>query len=272
MSPSSTATDKKNPGFLTETCLLTFGLASFTEAGIEAGWEAAGAGGAQLCWVEEGEIVIGGVREYLRFRASSPKGKFSSFSLDRAIREKLTGALTASATMEACRRFGIPYAVSCGIGGIGDVKGEELCPDLPAARDLPVVLICTSPKDMLDIEATVGWLREAGVKVLGDGCRVCTGYVFDGAPVQLSGSWDGGPVPPHSVILRGIAPEKRIKDKAMLAAAVAEGKAAELRGGYYHPAVNAALDRLSDGYSSKIQFESLLDNIVFARRLSGLTA
>ena len=35
----------------------------------------------------------------------------------------------------------------------------------------------------------------------------------------------------------------------------------------FHPAANAALDRLSGGYSSRLQLLSLLDNISFAARL-----
>ena len=59
--------------------------------------------------------------------------------------EGISGALTASGTMAVCRERHIPLAVTCGMGGIGDIKGEELCPDLPALRDIPVALISTSP-------------------------------------------------------------------------------------------------------------------------------
>ncbi len=262
------AINKEKPRFLVETCLLTFGLVSVSEADLAENWRAAGLDAALLCWAAEGEIAVGTMEEYLPFRASRPRGKFSAERLDAALADKLSGALTASGTMEVCRRLGVPCAVSCGIGGIGDVKGEELCPDLPALRDLPVTLVCTSPKDMLDIAATIGWLRDAGVRTLGCGSAECTGYVFNGAPVALDGEWNGEKCAPRTLILRGIAPELRIREREILARAVAEGKAAERAGKYYHPAVNAALDRMSGGYSSRIQLDSLIDNVRFAAELT----
>lgn len=256
------ATCKDGPAFLVESCLLTFGLVSVGEAALAESWRAAGLGEAHICWVRCGEITVGTMEEYLPFRASRPRGKFAADGLDAALSSKLSGALTASGTMEACRRLGVPCAVSAGIGGIGDVKGEELCPDLPAA------LVCTSPKDMLDIPATIGWLRDAGVRVLGCGSAACTGYVFNGEPVALDGEWNGERCAPHMLIMRGIAPELRLKNRGILASAVAKGKAAEKAGRYYHPTVNAALDRMSSGYSSKIQLDSLIDNVRFAAALT----
>lgn len=253
--------------FLVESCLLTFGLASIGDDDLAREWKAAGVEDARICWMERGEIVVGALEDFLHFRSGAPRYKFASDSLERAIAEKLSGALTASATMEACRRFSVPYAVSCGIGGIGDVKGEEVCADLSMIRDSGVVLICTSPKDMLDIEATVGWLLREGVRVLGDGGDVCTGYVFNGRPVRLSGSWRGGDLRPPLLLLRGIAADKRMQDEEILKRAVCEAKEAERRGGYFHPAANAALDRLTGGYSSRLQLSSLLDNIRFAAKL-----
>ena len=155
------ATCKNKPAFLVESCLLTFGLVSVSEAALAESWRAAGLDGAPLCWIKDGEITVGTMEEYLPFRASRPSGKFALDDIDAALAGRLSGALTASGTMEVCRRLGVRCAVSGGIGGIGDVKGEELCPDLPALRDLPVALVCTSPKDMLDIPATIGWLRNA---------------------------------------------------------------------------------------------------------------
>ena len=262
------AIDKEGrPSFLVESCLLAFGLPSVGEEELAREWEAAGAGDALICWVEDGEIVVGTIERFLSFRSGAPRYKCSSDSLERVLKDRLSGALTASATMEACRRFSVPCAVSCGIGGIGDVKGEEVCADLSMIRDSGVVLICTSPKDMLDTEATVGWLLREGVRVLGDGGDVCTGYVFNGRPVRLSGSWRGGDLRPPLLLLRGIAADKRMQDEEILKRAVCEAKEAERRGGYFHPAANAALDRLSGGYSSRLQLSSLLDNIRFAAKL-----
>ena len=63
--------------------------------------------------------------------------------------------------MAVCKKLGIPAAVTCGMGGIGEIKGEELCPDLPALAEIPIILISTGPKDMLERKATVSWLTSS---------------------------------------------------------------------------------------------------------------
>lgn len=86
--------------------------------------------------------------------------------------EKQSGALTASGTMAVCVKMGIPVAITCGMGGIGDIKGEELCPDLPALQQIPVVLISAGPKDMLDRKATIG--RKDAISILRQTERLMT--------------------------------------------------------------------------------------------------
>ena len=56
---------------------------------------------------------------------------------------------------------------------------------------------------------------------------------------------------------------------SLLAEGIAAGKQAEAEGREYHPAANAAFDRLTDGYSSQIQFESICANALLAARLTG---
>ena len=253
----------KKPGWLIETCLLTFGLVSIDCDFMEKAWTLSDE--HTLCWVESGQVRMGPMREYLPFRASGKWGKFDRDNLDAALEQGLSGALTASATMEICRREGIPLAVSCGIGGIGDIRGEELCPDLPTLRDLPVTLVAASPKDMLDLPATFDWLKQEGVSVAGAQQSVCTGYVFCGEPIALDGVLDLAAPSLPRLILQPIPEKLRLSDRTLLQQAVAQAKAAEARGEFYHPAANETLDRLSQGYASQIQLEGLMEN---ARRAS----
>ena len=44
-------------------------------------------------------------------------------------------------------------------------------------------------------------------------------------------------------------------------------KRAEQEGKYYHPAVNGKIDELTGGYSSRIQLEALLSNVLFAKKI-----
>ena len=53
------------------------------------------------------------------------------------------------------------------------------------------------------------------------------------------------------LILQGISEKSRIQNEDILAEAVKIAKFAEQEGRYYHPAANAALDKLTNGYSSR---------------------
>ena len=165
-------------------------------------------------------------------------------------------------------------AVTCGMGGIGDIKGEELCPDLPALAEIPVSLISSGPKDMLDRQSTISWLTSHGVQVVGAKRDFCTGYLFVGAPVKLQGTLklsdserQPGSLHPPLLIINEIPEEKRSADLRILTEAIAEGKRAEAEGRYFHPAANRKIDELTEGHSSKIQLASLLENAELAKRL-----
>lgn len=254
--------------FLIESALLTHGLVSISQEELSRRWPREL---DAIAWVDGGNVVIGTMEEFLPFRArASQLCRIDCDRLPSALAEGISGALTASGTMAVCRERHIPLAVTCGMGGIGDIKGEELCPDLPALRDIPVALISTSPKDMLDIPGTLGWLKAAGVQVLGMGTDRCTGYIFSSADVPLSGAFAGDRLPDSRplLLLNGIPEEQRITDLSLLSQGVAAGKQAEAEGRAYHPAANAAFDRLTEGLSSRIQLDSLIANGLLARRLT----
>lgn len=265
---TSTAGNK----FLVESALLAHGLPSVSDADLLRAWAPA----HPIVWVDQGRVVVGGMDEFLLFRArAGALIRIDRHGLDAARARGLSGALTASGTMRVCAERGVPLTVTCGMGGIGDIRGEELCPDLPALAELPVALISTSPKDMLDIPATFAWLRVRGVSLLGRGHPRNDGYVFrlprvdlDGtAPARLSGrdGWTGGG---GLLLLNPIPPHLRTEDLSILERAVRAGHEAERRGLSYHPAVNGELDRLTGGHASRVQFASLAANADWAEALT----
>lgn len=249
---------------LVETALLTHGLKSVTNEAIRCIWTDKT---ENIVWISEGKIVIGSIDQYLDFRTETDKLiRIDCGTLEHALEEGLSGALTASGTMAVCRKYGIPLAVTCGMGGIGDIRGEELCPDLPALIEIPVALISAGPKDMLDRQSTIAWLMEHGVTVLGTGRDYCTGYIFTGEKVRLQGVYEKGCRAPL-LIINEIPESRRISDREILKDAVREGKRAEQAGKYYHPAVNGRIDELTDGYSSEIQLRALLSNAQLAKTI-----
>jgi hypothetical protein len=110
------------------------------------------------------------------------------------------------------------------------------------------------------------------VRVLGIGSNICTGYLFDSAQVPLDGELKpvrldgrGGSL----LLFHPIPPKERLTDISMLDEGIAAGKQAEAEGKYYHPAANAAFDRLSNGLSSLMQLKSIIANARIAQKLLG---
>ena len=146
---------------------------------------------------------------------------------------------------------------------------------LPTPEDLIILkAVAHRPKDMLDIPATLQWLRQHGVHTAGE---PCTGYLFCGEsnPLELPLSAvksetavrrltaDGG-----LLILNPIPERERVQDSSILADAIKAGKQAEAEGRYYHPAANGEIDRRTGGYSSRIQLEGLQRNILLAQSIT----
>ena len=116
--------------YLIETALLTHGLRSLTNNYLLENWTLPE---ALIAWIYKGEIKIGTITKYLSFRTEAQSAiRIDCSILENALKNGVSGALTASGTMAVCKKLGIPAAVTCGMGGIGEIKGEELCPDLPA--------------------------------------------------------------------------------------------------------------------------------------------
>lgn len=255
--------------FLVESALLTHGLKSLSNDDIRENWSDEK---CNITWVSEGNIILGTMTEYLEFRKKADQViRIDCYLLEKALRDKLSGALTASGTMEVCKKMGISLAVTCGMGGIGDIRGEELCPDLPALMNFPGGLITTGPKDMLDRKATVTWLTEHEVQVFGAKRDFCTGYIFKGDPVKLQGIYDNGKTRRKRpfLLVNEIPEEYRVADRKILEEAILQGKQAEKEGRYYHPEVNGKIDELTKGYSSMIQLKSLMENVRLAKELTG---
>lgn len=253
--------------FLVESALLTHGLASVSQKELLETWDLEL---PCITWLERGEIRIGTMEEFLPFRARANEIKrVSSSGLDEAAAAGRDGALTASATMLAASRREIAVAVTCGMGGIGTICGEELCPDLPAVRDLPVTLIAATPKDVVDIEATLRWFREEKVPVYGRYSDEDSGFMAVGKRHRLDGVWDGAYPSAPLLLLNPIEEEKRLKIPDAVERAMEAGRLAEERGEAFHPAANAEFDRLSGGLSSRLQLGQLLENARWAMELTG---
>ncbi len=248
--------------YLIETALITHGLSSISDQQIRELWYLPE---SKFVWLEEGKVITGTLQEYLPFRKKATRSlRFDAKHLPSAEKQKLTGALTASATMVICSRFGIPIAVTCGMGGIGPYPSSQVGADLLALSELPVILIASAPKDVFDLSATIGWLKEAGVKVVGSYDSYCDGFLSKKEPVQLDGKLAEVSLEPQLLILNRLPDHERVVRSEQLAEAMDYGRQAQQRGESYHPAVNNKLDELTTGMTSRIQLRALLANTSLA--------
>ena len=246
--------------YLVETALLTHGIRSVSNEEILRRWPDRK---QNIVFLDRGEIRITDIESYLAFRVDVDSiHRVDMDTIEEAICDRRSAALTASATMRVCAERKIPYAVTAGMGGIGAIEGEELCPDLPALEKLSVKLISCGPKDMLDRRETYRWLKDRGVIVTDLGRNFSTGYVFCGEKIAFSGCTEEEFLSsPHGLLVHEIPESERIEDMEILRRAVREGYKKQREGANFHPAVNGALDSITGGYSSILQLDGLIANI-----------
>jgi len=248
---------------LAETALLTHGLTTISNDRLRKQFPE---NFSWLVWVDQGEIVIGNIDSFLPFRNRGAELlRIDSDMVDQALQNKSSGALTASGTIAVAARWGVPLVVTAGMGGIDKIEASRMSNDLMALATFPVSLIATAPKDMLNLSATVNWLKDHGIKVLGNDRDVCDGFVFSGETVKLSGKYSGTiPVQGGVLVLNSIPSNRRFTDKKILDQAIVRGEAARRKGQLFHPAVNKTLDELTGGKSGEMQLQSFIDNIHLA--------
>lgn len=252
-------------GYLAESALLTHGLRSISEEELIRMWPQ---DSASIAWMEDGRLRVGGIEDFCRFRKKAQDfDRVNYQNYEYYASNGKSGALTASGTMKACEGLGIAMAVTCGMGGLMEGQEPKECHDLQALANSPVSLLAVSPKDMFDLGRTIKAMEEAGITILGYHSDVCDGYLFEGEKVKISGCWREEAPSKNTLFLRSIQTEERIADKEILSQAFQYGQEQKIQGRAFHPAVNAKIDELTEGYSSRIQLRALIENIAWAEEL-----
>ena len=252
-------------GYLAESALLTHGLRSISEEELIRMWPQ---DSASIAWMEDGRLRVGGIEDFCRFRKKAQDfDRVNYQNYEYYASNGKSGALTASGTMKACEGLGIALAVTCGMGGLMEGQEPKECHDLQALANSPVSLLAVSQKDMFDLGRTIKAMEEAGITILGYHSDVCDGYLFEGEKVKISGCWREEAPSKNTLFLRSIQTEERIADKEILSQAFQYGQEQKIQGRAFHPAVNAKIDELTEGYSSRIQLRALIENIAWAEEL-----
>ncbi len=141
--------------------------------------------------VRDGLVLVGLDEAMLEALATTPGvRKVARPNLASALADRVLGATTVSATMLTAAAAGIRVFATGGIGGVhrgtlassGDAVGPPRQPSLDVSVDLeelartPVVVVCSGPKAILDVPATVEILETRGVPVVALGSDDVPGF------------------------------------------------------------------------------------------------
>lgn len=126
----------------------------------------------QTIGLVDGTVHIGLTESHIRHLATADDvAKVSLRDLPPIAARSVDGATTVAATMHLAHRAGITVMATGGIGGVHRTVGTQptwdVSADLEALRRLPMTVICSGPKSILDLRATRERLESYGVTVIG---------------------------------------------------------------------------------------------------------
>jgi len=122
---------------------------------------------ATICLLK-GEIHAGLSSAELETLANSEKAiKVSRRDLAGAIIKRLDGGTTVSGTMTIADLAGIKIFATGGIGGVHRGNQMDISADLPTLSKIPVIVVCSGAKSILDLPRTREYLETEGVPIIG---------------------------------------------------------------------------------------------------------
>lgn len=96
--------------------------------------------------------------------------KLSVRDLAIAVARKWNGATTVASTMWIAHRAGIQVFATGGIGGVHRGSLPDVSADLPQLAQIPMIVVCSGAKIVLDLPATREWLETNSITVVGYQC------------------------------------------------------------------------------------------------------
>jgi pseudouridylate synthase len=119
--------------------------------------------------VLNGNMIIGLKDDELEELANPTLGsrKISQRDIGLALAGGMNGGTTVGATMIAAAKAGIRVFSTGGIGGVHRDPAFDISADLIALHDIPMIVVCSGAKSILNLPATLEMLESYGVPVLG---------------------------------------------------------------------------------------------------------
>jgi pseudouridine-5'-phosphate glycosidase len=173
--PVAAAIASRRPVVALETTLVTHGLPRpeglRTALELEAAVRERGAVPATI-GVVDGAVRVGLSSDQLERLAAPPTpDKLNLSNLAARLALGARGSTTVASTMLVAHRAGIAVMATGGIGGVhrGAAESGDVSADLTALSRLPVAVVCSGAKAVLDLPRTLEMLETLGVPVLGFG-------------------------------------------------------------------------------------------------------
>ena len=194
------------------------------------------------------------------------------------------GATTVAATMHAADLAGIRVFATGGIGGVHRGDDHDVSADLTALGTIPVAVVCSGPKAVLDVARTVEALETLGVPVIGQGVDVLPEFWTRGTDLTvgtrsddaartaaiLEAHWGCG-LTTGAVVANPI-PAGHELDRDMIATAIESGLAAAatrgIRGREVTPFLLTHVAAATDGRSQVANMALVRDNAAVAGRIA----
>ena len=218
--------------------------------------------------------------------------KLSARDLPVAVAKGSHGATTVAATTHLAALAGIRLFATGGLGGVHREAREswDVSADLVALARMPVAVVCSGVKSILDVPATLEYLESLGVPVVGYRTARFPGFYLteSGSPLDWSVEDEGEAarvilaMPPlglegSGLVIANPLPEDEQLDRGLhdraLRAGLEELKRRGVRGKDVTPFLLDRFAKETDGESLRVNRLIILNNARVAARVAGaLTA
>ena len=232
--------------------------------------------------VFDGAVRVGVDRATLeRFAAAGGEArKTGPRELGICVARRLLGATTVGGTLAVCRRVGIRFMGTGGIGGVhrGFADRPDVSADLPELARTPILVVASGVKSLLDVDATAEVLETLGVPTLGWRTETLPRFYAAGGGPEVTervesardvaavaaSHWAAG----GSGLLLGNPPRESVDVDALLDAALTAAEAAGVSGQSVTPFVLAHLHEASGGETVRVNKRLIADNAALAAEVA----
>lgn len=243
--------------------------------------------------VIDGEACVGLTEDELQHLALPPRDgpspigrpqKLSLRDLPIALARHATGGTTVAASVHLAHLVGIDVMATGGIGGVHRGASGDVSADLTTLGEIPITVVCSGAKAILDLPRTREVLETKGVPVVGYGTRQFPAFYSRSSglsvDVEVAGPEDVAalararkkldlsqallicvPVPREAAL-----PHVRIQ--AAIARAVRDAEAAGVEGKDLTPFLLARVVELTGGESRRANEALLVNNAQVAARIA----